>query len=60
VPWAPGDRREGDPSGLFASSERISRELGGRPAISSLDDIVRTAWRWRASHPHGFEDGPEG
>jgi UDP-glucose-4-epimerase GalE len=60
VPWTPGPRREGDPSVLFASSAGIRRDLGWRPAISSLDDIVRTAWRWRSAHPGGFGAAAEG
>ena len=60
VPWAPDARREGDPSVLFASSARIQRELGWRPAISALDEIVRTAWRWHDAHPRGYGDRAEG
>ncbi len=60
VPWRPGPRREGDPSVLFASSAAIRRDLGWRPAISSLDDIVRTAWRWHSAHPGGFGEPAEG
>ena len=60
VPWAPAARREGDPSVLFASSARIQRELGWRPSISSLAEIVQTAWRWRAAHPLGYGDRTEG
>jgi UDP-glucose-4-epimerase GalE len=60
VPWVPGARRDGDPSVLFASSARIRRELGWRPSISSLDEIVRTAWRWHAAHPAGYGIRTEG
>lgn len=60
VPWEPAPRREGDPSVLFASSARIQRDLGWRPSISGLDDIVRTAWRWHASHPRGYAGRAEG
>jgi len=60
VPWTAGARREGDPSVLFASSERIRRELGWRPSISSLDEMVRTAWQWHVAHPQGYGDGTEG
>ena len=60
VPCAAGPRRDGDPSVLFASSERIRRDLGWRPSISSLDEIVRTAWQWHAAHPRGYGDGAEG
>jgi UDP-glucose-4-epimerase GalE len=60
VPWSAAPRREGDPSVLFASSARIQRELGWRPSIVSLDEIVQTAWRWRSAHPRGFAEGTEG
>ena len=60
VPWTPDARRAGDPSVLFASSARIRQELGWRPAISSLDEIVETAWRWRDAHPQGYESRTEG
>ena len=38
-------RRDGDPAALIASSECIRRELGWGPRYS-LDDIVRSAWKW--------------
>ncbi len=60
VPWTAGPRREGDPAVLFASSARIRRDLGWMPSISSLDDIVQTAWRWRSTHPRGYADRTEG
>ncbi len=54
VPLTIGPRREGDPGVLFASSARIQKELHWRPRFEALDAIVETAWRWRASHPHGY------
>ena len=60
VPWVACSRREGDPSVLFASSARIRRDLGWMPSISSLDEIVQTAWRWRSTHPRGYTDRMEG
>jgi UDP-glucose 4-epimerase len=54
VPYTPGPRREGDPAILFASSERIRRELGWSPEFEEVDTIVRTAWQWRERHPHGY------
>jgi UDP-glucose 4-epimerase len=54
VPYTPGPRREGDPAILFASSERIRRELGWSPRYEDLDTIVETAWRWRERHPEGY------
>ena len=56
VPWTAGPRREGDPGVLFASSERIRRELHWVPRLARLDDIVDTAWAWMAAHPRGFDE----
>ncbi len=54
VPFTKGPRRPGDPAVLYASSERISRELGWRPQYEQIDTIVATAWRWREAHPNGY------
>ncbi|HEU4935424.1 MAG TPA: UDP-glucose 4-epimerase GalE [Vicinamibacterales bacterium] len=54
VPYTVGPRRPGDPGVLFASSDRIRRELGWVPAFEEIDVIVGTASRWRESHPHGY------
>jgi len=39
---------------LFASSDRIKRELGWKPSYEEIDVIVETAWRWREKHPQGY------
>ena len=57
VPRVPSPRRPGDPAVLFASSARIERELGWRPALGDLDTIVATAWRWHAAR---HRPAPEG
>ncbi|MDX2152687.1 MAG: UDP-glucose 4-epimerase GalE [Bryobacteraceae bacterium] len=44
VPYEVGPRREGDPPVLVASSEKLQRTLGWKPAYTDLGDIVRTAW----------------
>jgi UDP-glucose 4-epimerase len=49
-------RREGDPAVLYASSERIRRELGWAPRFEALERIIETAWLWRQSHPLGYRD----
>jgi UDP-glucose-4-epimerase GalE len=54
VPYTVGPRRPGDPAILFATSERIRRELGWTPQFEAIDVIVSTALRWRESHPHGY------
>lgn len=41
-----GDRRPGDPPVLCASAQRITKELGWRPEVPSLEDIVASAWEW--------------
>jgi UDP-glucose-4-epimerase GalE len=48
------ERRPGDPAVLFASSDRLQRELGWRPRFPSLETIVRHAWQWHQSHPRGY------
>jgi UDP-glucose-4-epimerase GalE len=54
VPYTKGPRRAGDPAVLYASSDRIRRELGWQPRYEAVDTIVETAWRWRAAHPGGY------
>ena len=55
VPVTTGPRREGDPAVLFASSDRIKRELGWQPKLEDVDTIVATAWQWRERHPAGYQ-----
>lgn len=57
VPYAQGERRPGDPAVLYASSERITRELGWQPRYEDIETIVATAWRWREAHPAGYRSG---
>lgn len=60
VPVTTGPRREGDPAVLFASSDRIKRELGWQPRFEDVDTIVATAWGWRERHPSGYRTGTQG
>ena len=48
-------RRPGDPVALYASAEKIRRELGWVPQRADLETIVRDAWSWHSRHPQGFE-----
>ena len=48
-------RRAGDAAVLVASSAR-AQQAGWQPRLGSLDDIVRTAFAWRESHPNGYGD----
>lgn len=54
VPAGISARRAGDPGILFASSDKIKRELGWKPRFENIDVIVETAWRWREHHPGGY------
>jgi UDP-glucose 4-epimerase len=56
VPYRICPRRPGDAAVLVASSERAQRELGWRPRFAELDEIVRTALRWREAHQNGYVD----
>ena len=46
VPVVLGPRRIGDPPSLVADIGHAATVLGWRPRLSSIDDIVRTAWAW--------------
>lgn len=54
VQWEGGPRRPGDPARLYASSDRLQRDLGWRPDRPELLTIVGDAWRWHQSHPEGY------
>ena len=54
VPYTKGPRRPGDPAILYASSDRIKRDLGWQPRYEDIDTIVATAWQWREAHPSGY------
>jgi UDP-glucose-4-epimerase GalE len=54
VPHSMGPRRPGDPAVLYASADRIRRDLGWAPAYLDLRTIVDTAWQWRRRHPGGY------
>jgi UDP-glucose-4-epimerase GalE len=56
VRWEPAPRRPGDPAALYAASDRLQQALGWRPRHPHLEAIVEHAWRWHATHPHGYGD----
>lgn len=49
-----GPRREGDADELYASNEKIKRELNWEPQYD-LSKIIETAYAWHKSHPQGYE-----
>ena len=49
-------RRPGDPPRLVASAARATQELGWKPELSQLEEIVSSAWRWHNLHPDGYPE----
>jgi UDP-glucose 4-epimerase len=49
-----GPRRAGDPPSLFSNPEKIRRELGWSAKITSLDEIIGSAWKWFQKNPRGY------
>ena len=54
VPWTLAPRRAGDPAVLYAAPHKAEAELHWKPQFGDLDSIVRTAWEWHRTHPHGY------
>ncbi len=46
VPVIEGARRAGDCTKLVSGSSRAERELGWKPARSTLSEMITDAWRW--------------
>jgi len=51
-----GPRRAGDPPSLVANPAKALKELGWKPALTDVDDMIGTAWRWmvRNARPAGL------
>ena len=56
IPHEVGQRRPGDPPVLVASADRAAEILGWTPRHPSIDEMVGSAWAWRAAHPGGYPD----
>ena len=54
VPWTLAPRRPGDPAALYAAADKAQAELKWVPKFGDLETIVRTAWDWHRTHPHGY------
>lgn len=48
------ERRTGDPAVLIASSEKAAKILGWKPEHNSLEEIIKSAWRWHVANPNGY------
>jgi UDP-glucose-4-epimerase GalE len=53
VPTVEAPRRPGDPALLVARNDAARARLGFVPE-RTIEDIVRTAWRWHSTHPRGY------
>jgi UDP-glucose 4-epimerase len=58
IPVVERPRRPGDPPELVAAAEAIRRDLGWSPRFPEIEQILRTAWAWHSSHPHGYRSTP--
>lgn len=54
IPVKVGPRRAGDPARLVADSALAGRVLGWRPQVTSMEDIIASAWRWHSARPQGW------
>ncbi|GIO90691.1 MULTISPECIES: UDP-glucose 4-epimerase GalE [Paenibacillus] len=54
IPVVMEARRAGDPAVLVASSDKARAVLGWKPARTTLEEIIESAWRWHSSHPDGY------
>ncbi len=50
-----GKRRAGDPARLVADSSKAREILKWQPKVTSMEEIISTAWRWHKSHPNGYD-----
>ena len=48
-------RRPGDPVAIWANSTKAQNELDWKTQYT-LEDIVRTAWKWHSTHPDGYTE----
>lgn len=55
IPAIETPRRPGDAPRLVASSNKIRQELGWKPEMPDLEDIIATAWDWHRTHPQGWK-----
>lgn len=51
-------RRKGDPAKLVASNTKAIKNLGWKPAFTSLDEIIASAWNWHAAQQSNMYSKP--
>ncbi len=55
IDYVMGNRREGDPAVLVASSRRAEEILGWERTYPDIVDIIRDAYNWKKQFPQGYE-----
>jgi UDP-glucose-4-epimerase GalE len=50
VPYVIGPRRDGDPAGLVANSDKLQQRLGWKPNYADLRENVATGWNFEQRH----------
>ena len=55
VPYTEGPRRPGDCTKLVSGSTRAISELGWSPQRSTLEAMIRDAWRWHQNTPKHYK-----
>ncbi len=54
IPVRIGQRRQGDPSILVASADKMRSEFGWSPQFADLSAIIGSAWEWHKNNVHGY------
>jgi UDP-glucose 4-epimerase len=54
VAFAIVPRRAGDAASAVADPAKIMRELGWKPQVPGLRDMIASAWAWMKQHPGGY------
>lgn len=54
IPHNVAPRRLGDPAELVADASLARKTLDWTPKYVGIEPIVKSAWRWHKSHPHGY------
>ena len=55
IPLEIGKRRAGDPARLVADSSKARKILNWQPKVTSMEEIIATAWKWHETHPNGYK-----
>lgn len=57
IPVRSAPRREGDAAMLFNNPARITSELGWKASVTTIEDMIDSAWKWSLANPGGYTPG---